>query len=120
MTQVSEGLVSYLALQSGLILLCVPAVWFLARLFGKASAHWRYLLWMLVLLKCFIPPAVLFGLPSVVEKSVSAGLQRIQTSQPPAGEILSGLESSSPGQKAQKRPELGGPSRVVQAGRWTA
>ncbi len=56
---VIQWVVSQSILIAAVFLVVLIATWTLR----NASAHWRYLLWLVVLAKCFMPPVVDVPLP---------------------------------------------------------
>ncbi|MBI1176535.1 hypothetical protein GC207_03765 [bacterium] len=79
MNAVAGHLWTYLVAQSGHLILIFGIVWVLCRLLRKASAHWRYLLWLLVLAKCFLPPMVSVPLPSSYVDALPVAVERAMT-----------------------------------------
>jgi prepilin-type processing-associated H-X9-DG protein len=63
MNQMLAPITEYLWSQSWQIALLVSVVAAMTRLLRGRSAHLRYLLWLLVLAKCLVPPAFHVGLP---------------------------------------------------------
>ena len=56
------------SLQIGIVFLIVMMACILLR---RASAHWRYLLWLLVIAKCLTPPIVSFSLPVLPSQQIA-------------------------------------------------
>ena len=65
------GILLTQSLQIGVVFLIVMMACILLR---RASAHWRYLLWLLVIAKCLTPPIVSFSLP-VLPSQLMVGIQ---------------------------------------------
>ncbi len=72
MAQLTNEIMEFLMNQSWQILVVFVVISAGSVALRKASAHWRYLLWLLVLIKCLTPP--MFSLPLAVlpEKQVSS------------------------------------------------
>lgn len=51
----------------------------------RASAHWRYLLWLLVLIKCLVPPMVSVPLPAIFDSARPILPQSISAAQTAKG-----------------------------------
>lgn len=62
----------YLVAQSGHLVLLFAIVWLACRwLLPRTGAHWRYLLWLLVLVKCVVPPFLQVVWPEPVVQAVA-------------------------------------------------
>jgi len=49
---------------------CIYRSWILTWLLRNKSAHVRYLLWLLVAIKCLTPPLVIFSVPVLPAESI--------------------------------------------------
>lgn len=67
MNSAAETLAHFLWLQSWQLLLFFPVVWVVCRALRGASAHWRYGLWLVLLVKCCVPSFLLVPAPVVSE-----------------------------------------------------
>ena len=77
---------SYLLGQSWQIAAVFVAVAGACLILGKSSAHWRYLLWLIVLAKCLVPP--LLSVPVAVLPASPTAAQNILTAQAPAATVV--------------------------------
>ncbi len=94
---------TYLLAQSwqiGVIFAVVAAASFAMR---RASAHWRYLLWVVVLVKCFVPPLVSVPL-AVLPESVPAPVIEIAATAGPLTAPLSQVSVPQPMEFSQVAP----------------
>jgi len=103
-----NGVVWYLAAQSWQIALLTLALAIAAFVLRRRSAHVRYLLWLIVVVKCLVPP--LHAVPLKVRPTtpfgsvISSLLSHVQrTSEPPAAVVptLSGPSRPHPQESAQ-------------------
>jgi hypothetical protein len=67
MNSAAETFAHFLWLQSWQLLLFFPVVWVVCRALRGASAHWRYGLWLVLLVKCCVPSFLLVPAPVVSE-----------------------------------------------------
>ena len=81
----------YLASQSWQLALGFALVAGLCRALRNASAHWRYLLWIALLLKCVLPAAILVPLPDWHPQErvpmASHEVASTRSTQPPAAAV---------------------------------
>jgi beta-lactamase regulating signal transducer with metallopeptidase domain len=67
MNGVTGHIANFLWTQSWQIALLCALAWLACRFLRQASAHWRYLLLLVVLAKCLVPAAFEFSMPGVSE-----------------------------------------------------
>lgn len=84
----------YLLSQSGSLVVVFGVVWLLAKVLRDTSAHWRYLLWLVVLIKCLTPPVVRLPVADLAGSISPVAVERIQTS---AAALVPGFEVPSQG-----------------------
>lgn len=84
MNTFADHLTAYLLSQSAQVIWLLAVVWLLTRLLRRASAHWRYLLWLIVLLKCLVPPFVTVPVAVLGEVPQLLPVARIATTPPAA------------------------------------
>ncbi|MGC4121556.1 MAG: hypothetical protein QM765_44665 [Myxococcales bacterium] len=73
MASVYMRMAEYVLLQSWQIVLVFLVVVVACRLLGRASAHWRYALWLVVLVKCFVPSLVTVPVGLLPNERVAGG-----------------------------------------------
>jgi beta-lactamase regulating signal transducer with metallopeptidase domain len=81
----TSRLLDLLWLQSWQVAVLFALVGLACLLLRRASAHWRYLLWLVVLVKCLVPPVMpvaLPGLTKTVHQIFSRRNDALQTAQP--------------------------------------
>ena len=71
-------------LQSWQVAVLFALVGLACLLLRRASAHWRYLLWLVVLVKCLVPPVMPVAVPGLT-KTVDQIFSRRPAAQPAAG-----------------------------------
>ena len=67
----AQIVLEFLWKQSWQVALLFPLVWIACRFLRGASAHWRYLLWLVLLVKCFVPATFDVSAP-VVSKAIES------------------------------------------------
>ncbi|MFC1761306.1 ankyrin repeat domain-containing protein [Planctomycetota bacterium] len=99
---------NYLLTQSWQIALLTVIVGLISHALRHRSAHIRYLLWLIVLAKCLVPPILTLPLPVLPERPVSEILLNTTLSGPPVDRAVgSGINMM------HRRPlEIAKPSRV--------
>jgi beta-lactamase regulating signal transducer with metallopeptidase domain/Leucine-rich repeat (LRR) protein len=79
MNAYATGVVSYLLAQSWQVAILAATVGLVSFALRNRSAHLRYLLWLIVLAKCLVPPFLTVPLAVLPERSSSAPLPRLDT-----------------------------------------
>lgn len=80
MKPILNTVVGFLVEQSWQISIVVGLVLVACWILRNASAHWRYLLWLVVIAKCLIPPIVTVQLPLLPSEEVQKPLSIVSES----------------------------------------